>query len=66
MLRILSKEGGGGVVAHWRGDDDVRVLISAVIATIFSSSGDLAPHFPFVLRKSMLDSGKCEDCLQRS
>jgi hypothetical protein len=27
-------------------------LISAAIATIFSSSGELAPHFPFVLRKS--------------
>jgi len=29
MLRILSKGGGGGAVAHWRGDDDVRVLASA-------------------------------------
>ena len=29
MLRILSKGGGGGAVARWRGDDDVRVLASA-------------------------------------
>ena len=29
MLRILSKGGGGGAVARWRGDDDVRVLVSA-------------------------------------
>ena len=29
MLRILSKRGGGGAVACWRGDDDVRVLASA-------------------------------------
>ena len=29
MLRILSKGGGGGVVACWLGDDDGRVLASA-------------------------------------
>jgi hypothetical protein len=29
MLRILSKGGGGGAVARWRGDDNVRVLASA-------------------------------------
>jgi hypothetical protein len=29
MLRILSKGGGGGAVARWRGDGDVRVLASA-------------------------------------
>jgi hypothetical protein len=29
MLRILLKGGGGGAVARWRGDDDVRVLASA-------------------------------------
>ena len=28
MLRILSKGGGGGAVARWRGDDNVRVLAS--------------------------------------
>jgi len=28
MLRILSKGGSVGAVAHWRGDDDVRVLAS--------------------------------------
>jgi hypothetical protein len=29
MMRILSKGGGGGAVARWRGDDDVRLLASA-------------------------------------
>jgi len=29
MLRILLKGGGGGVVARWRGNDDVRMLASA-------------------------------------
>jgi hypothetical protein len=29
MLRILSKGGGGGAVARWRGDDDVSLLASA-------------------------------------
>jgi hypothetical protein len=31
-----------------------KELILAAIATIFSSSGDLAPHFPLVFKKSNL------------
>ena len=29
MLRILLKGGGDGALAHWRGNDSVRVLASA-------------------------------------